>query len=1851
MEKFKSAVYERLSTLGESSAGLPIMSEAHRLDPIYNKENGQLTGYNEGELLEKVLYEYDDVTQERQVIDITSYTKEGEESFNLKTPAPASISGEAFMLGREITEQGSPVFRQGSEDIKTKIDIKSLLGKLAEKGKRLKIYRTFAGKEFEAEQWESTISITPYGNRVIMDTEGAILELLRQPANDKNHLPEGYYLSISLKLKDGKYMVKGVFAGKGIYPLYGSMGKKRARNFIELPLDTVEIDPADGSFKAVKPKIVEDFWYEYNKAYIYDVDQSTLSLLVPGQLGIQSGWGNDNNKRGLFYLQKMVRIPNDRNVDSYVGVTAAKFKIRAKENETIPMALKALIAKRSRISAEMDLKKQLAEKGEIQSLYYISKIKREGKQELCQIELPITYKEDEKGRRKAALGTHFFVSRFNRDGSTDPSWGAKYELRSEALSHFPLWDKGVNPNDIEVIKQFIPESLTGEEVVVGGNMELQWEVEPVKDRQYILPFPKKTKEVTFNSQDIGDPLKNETIELVNFYNPDGSRNSNPYALRINRNIEANKYVRDVLQDLNVLRAKLSMPADSIFNLNATSTTYDMIYTLARFYGMEKDPQKMVEVLFNASQIKNIFESFIGELSMNPGVVNAILEWTVNLTVEKEKETGLVSLDLKNVTVSSIENYGQNKKELDAFAAKLRKLGETALSEFLRTFLPEEGYELKNMPDEKRKLILREYFSIDTPEGAASVGELAHWAAVKRSLRNAKEKFDFDDFLNKFKYVAGAESYRLMAAFLKADNPRWEEKRDQAKMAAYLKKVSKLASYDIQSNLDDGEILGIIKGETARKEGKSYETAQKITQKSLIKAKLDEFSKKIWVPGGILGVFIMLMMWLRRSSKAIKRLDEPRYPDKEVRAGGPETVSRESGPAPAKNISEKLTLDEIKGKVFKLGHGFNADVWEASVKIDPYWHQMTINVPLEKLARSNREDLIEALNVLKDKNKKFSRVLRNIDIVTEKNLDLCIGKLKDGFGEYVIYIKSIPPRHAKDFSFKASFLAKYAEGSLYRSLLKEMGDISISDGVDKRFTARQWKFSRRKVDTPYDKFAPNKWAALWPHTGFSRFFGVIIMASGLYILMRSVLAQGVFTWGISAVIVAAILAGIYPHRNFVKDALEHRITNFISSAMRGSRQEKVVKGLIEKLEDKVSELDDLFNKLEEEDLLTKEQIDKIFRFDVEAPMTDIRYSQTAEKMNLDMRDYLRHCIAWLEVIRDNPGKYTLLARGHYPWYDQQFYAPTLYVKSGEFTRLESDTGIVTLAPGSFDDYKRLGYRPGEGLLSVEDKTLLPALEKIITKDGQDPVIRINAAKTLALKGNEKGIETLISYLQKDPDLVLDAIVEIADDIDIAEYERLIQNIKDFMVKTSNEEIKNRIIYVLGELKEKDAASQLLDVMRDDKEIEKTRKNAADALIQIRGKGYIRALLYNGKYDILANEDKKEITRVLLDILMDGHVSEINTVERSFDMIKNEISKEDLRYEEILENYNKTKSKDLAIRFIGYLKNKDAADIIGPDLIKVIEKEDFTRAGLIIAALGEMGTGVKYIKDALTKSDNNQVRISAIRALGKMKSSSAGEVLISLVGRVEITDEEFPFFIESLVETGEIPYAVNLVLTNDNTEENPPVLQNIAEKIEKLGDLNSLDPDFKRLVISGLLYTGNICDLDVSVLSDPEIVKFISKIIIDHMWDDTLVSRAKTNAVKTLGILASNLSREELESIEDLNLEDLVKSMEDGTSAILSSKNEKEEEDKVPLITACVNTLFAIGYFRKNPFLGIGIRPLRWKPIREAWFRVIEDLNVNKYEADGTAWRCFPESVEMRVMTIAMQEKKISQKQKDEVYSYR
>ena len=421
-----------------------------------------------------------------------------------------------------------------------------------------------------------------------MDQDGALLELIRQPANEMNFLPEGWHLSVSLEGEKGSYKVKGLFAGKGIYPLYGSMGKKRARNFVELPLDTIDIDPETGKFIKVDKNVMKDFWYKYYKALTYDVDDSITFLLVPGEMGQKQGWINDDNKLGLFYLQKMIRMPNERGVSSYVGVPLAKFKIKPQENESTTRSLKRFVSGRSRISAEIDLKKSIEKSADIQSLYFITKTTIDEREGLYQIELPITYEEAVDGTKQATIGTYFYVKRFNPDGTTDPSWGAKYSVQTgDGMSKFDLSDISINFQGIEALEDILPESFKGKTFSISGKMDLQWIVEPVKTgpKNKIVPFPKdQTRTVEFDETDIGDIAKDESFLLVNFYASDWSRHAVPYALKVNQNESAITFLKDVFERLNNKRTEFGLVSDKIFNVNAPSTTYDMYTPWPDFMG-------------------------------------------------------------------------------------------------------------------------------------------------------------------------------------------------------------------------------------------------------------------------------------------------------------------------------------------------------------------------------------------------------------------------------------------------------------------------------------------------------------------------------------------------------------------------------------------------------------------------------------------------------------------------------------------------------------------------------------------------------------------------------------------------------------------------------------------------------------------------------------------------------------------------------------------------------------------------------------------------------------------------------------------------------------------------------------------------------------------------------------------------------------------------------------------------------------------------------------------------------------------------------------------------------------------
>ena len=552
---------------------------------------------------------------------------------------------------------------------------------------------------------------------------------------------------------------------------------------------------------------------------------------------------------------------------------------------------------------------------------------------------------------------------------------------------------------------------------------------------------------------------------------------------------------------------------------------------------------MVNILFNAAEIRTVFGEVFGELTMDPSVVNAILEWTINLTVEPEETTNKTPLDL--LGIDELDAYKVNKEKINQFKKKMEKFAFIALDQYLTTFSKKPS--LFGKTKEEKQELLRRYFNIDTPEGAAAIGQLAHWASVSISLSNRNEDFDFESFLKKFVYIAEAENHTLMSKLIQLEDSAWNEMRDPAKMQSYIKKVSELSNYDMQYNLDEGEIIAIMKGEVAKKEGKTFADAQKITEQALKEAKLNVFLKKLMWPLIFLGAFISFLMWRKRPSTVVKTKavkDEAKEPEvyedpvkfsiRESYLGkGKEKKTQKTQKTQVEeNISEGLSLSRMKNEAFGLGRSIDGIVWEAAVKLDPYWHKMTVNLPIDKLAQSDKQKFIETLNFLKEK-KPFNKVLGDIRTIDEANLDLCLSRLKVSFGPYVVKVKSIPPRNAKNFSFKAKFFAKFAEKKLwqkllgrksaYQILLEEMGDVSLEKNIDKKFTAREWKFSRRKTADPYDKFGPGKWAAFWAHIGITKLLGATFIIIGLYINLRAFI-RGAFDIG--ALTPSIYLSGLF-----------------------------------------------------------------------------------------------------------------------------------------------------------------------------------------------------------------------------------------------------------------------------------------------------------------------------------------------------------------------------------------------------------------------------------------------------------------------------------------------------------------------------------------------------------------------------------------------------------------------------------------------------------------------------------------------------------------------------------------------------
>ena len=675
-----------------------------------------------------------------------------------------------------------------------------------------------------------------------------------------------------------------------------------------------------------------------------------------------------------------------------------------------------------------------------------------------------------------------------------------------------------------------------------------------------------------------------------------------------------------------------------------------------------------------------------------------------------------------------------------------------------------------------------------------------------------------------------------------------------------------------------------------------------------------------------------------------------------------------------------------------------------------------------------------------------------------------------------------------------------------------------------------------------------------------------------------------------------------------------------------RQTEVIETMIADLNVKQHKVNTLFDGLIQKELLTQEQVDKIFRIKVEAPMTDIRLAQPLEVMEIDIRDYIQHSIDWLSVVRDNPDKFKLLARGHYPWYDQQFFAPTLYVKGEQFTRIESESGILSLAPGNSNDYLDKGYRAAKGLLSLDEEILFPELESISMDKNKDVRIRVNAAKVMALRtgsivnliGLMYGIEKLSD---EDRSYAIKTVAEISSEIAPPLLEELIQALFTILSdKATSDIVRIAIIDTLGDLREERPADILINIIYNIDNADMIRVAAANALMKMEGVPQLYGLLYMERYEILSKIDKRELVNFIEVVIARDDSRSSEMVRNSFKLLAELDSEFTLELliklfdgTNIIDIYSsKTFSNDpeiveLALKALVKTSSGEARGILEKGLNVAIETKDNERVSLMIRALGDLGFVESF--EAISKHEKDKdlgIRASAAYSLGKIKDIRSVKTLYAMLKSEKPTEDknkaDYTVLLNiglALVELQEFDTFEEIysIFSNDfglNLSDIEKIRYLVAQKLSNFIGASSFYDEYMYGAIFGLIYQ---CDtsLVVEILKKPNLApsllesagKMLSRLMtdstVDSMEHSSFTKKIHNEAFKVVRFFSEEKSYSILSNLKQFDNDAVDKVCNDtlALERVFPGDNKNYfYQQRMEVRLGVIGILSSKGYFNKN-----------------------------------------------------------------------
>ncbi|MFA6143133.1 MAG: hypothetical protein WC738_07580, partial [Candidatus Omnitrophota bacterium] len=611
------------------------------------------------------------------------------------------------------------------------------------------------------------------------------------------------------------------------------------------------------------------------------------------------------------------------------------------------------------------------------------------------------------------------------------------------------------------------------------------------------------------------------------------------------------------------------------------------------------------------------------------------------------------------------------------------------------------------------------------------GHMFHRATLK------EEGFDFDEFTKATRFIASTPEFKNYLESI--DSYRMADA--SGKTVLFTRQAFFFAEHMIRNGLSQGEIRDVMNAQADLMKGQSYEQVEKKMGMNIFVTKSIEYGKMLLVMLGIAGIMASMMALVKRArGKKEKRAKEgvppqPMAPPaveeavqpteegaaqpaeaakeapKTEKAAAPEqkTAAAPEQKAAVAASAPAVNLLPVMDKISKMSFDIDDALWEASRKLDPERYKLAIRITLGDMDgqfdpkdKAKVHPLINIFNVwiakLIEKEIALPDALKdaagNPIVVTPANYQDVLLDLRNELGDTVVALVTFDPNE----SFAQKYVAKYAANRAYEVLLsleemnnKEKGIEFFNKSAFRRYAPRDFTISPQNLKFPK-----------YPLTGLSKVAGVIMLAYGFFgFIVRGYFDSSVGTVWVFAAGLALMLLGSYFIRfillEAVKDILDSpkmpfagRVKKFFGLQTRSD----IAGGVIDDLTKTLEGIRDRLKMVQDNNkaILPADVWEEITTFSVQAPLSEPQDAQTAQTVTLNIDDYLQYTIDWLKSAKNDPAAYKLFARGHFPWYDPQFFFPTIYMRGEEFNMVESGRGMPGIMPGTSESNRGLGYAP-------------------------------------------------------------------------------------------------------------------------------------------------------------------------------------------------------------------------------------------------------------------------------------------------------------------------------------------------------------------------------------------------------------------------------------------------------------------------------------------------------------------------------------------------------------------------------